>query len=103
MKELTITELELIAGGHGVPGAIGGAIVGAATYIGFEGVSEGGSFNGFVGTVATGAVTGFIAGPAGVYANAQVAIGMGQVGFYGGMMGGMISRGLDAAGTNYNR
>lgn len=103
MKELSISELELIAGGYGVHGAIGGAVVGAAGYIGYEGASESGSFNGFVGAVAAGAATGFIAGPAGVYANAAVAIGVGQVSFYGGMMGGMISRGLDAAGTNYNR
>ncbi len=103
MKELAIHELELITGGYGIHGAVAGAIVGAAGYIGFEATSESGSLSGLAGAIAAGAATGFISGPPGIYANAATAIGLGQVSFYGGMMGGMINRGLDAAGTNYNR
>ncbi|MDH0303787.1 MULTISPECIES: hypothetical protein [unclassified Pseudomonas] len=41
--------------------------------------------------------------PTGAYASATVSIGVGEISFYWGMMGGVTNRGLDAAETNYNR
>ncbi|WP_438300409.1 hypothetical protein [Pseudomonas sp. NMS19W] len=103
MKEITIEDLEVVSGGFGIPGAAAGAVVAGAGYIGYEAMAGGGSMNGFIGTVAGGAAVGFFTGPAGISASTSLAIGGGQASFYGGMMGGMITSGMDAAGTNYNR
>jgi hypothetical protein len=102
MRELSIKDLTLIGGGVGPLGALSGAVVAGATYVGYETINGGGSMTGFIGTVATGAATGFITGPAGAYANTAVAIGGGQLGYYAGMGGAMVQGGLDAAGVNYS-
>lgn len=103
MKEIKVEDLEVVAGGFGVPGAVAGAVVAGAGYIGYEAAAGGGSMNGFIGTVAGGAAVGFFTGPAGIGASTSMAIGAGQSAFYGGMIGGFITSGMDAAGTNYNR
>ncbi|WP_110993322.1 hypothetical protein [Pseudomonas sichuanensis] len=103
MKDLLIEELELIAGGYGVSGAVVGAAAAGAGYIGYQSMSGEGSMNGFATTVAAGAISGFVAGPAGAQAVAAGAIAGTQASFYGGMAGGMMSNWMNAAGTNYNR
>ncbi|MDH0303786.1 MULTISPECIES: hypothetical protein [unclassified Pseudomonas] len=103
MKDLLIEELELIAGGYGVPGAVVNAAIAGAGYIGYQSMTGEGSMNGFATTVAAGAISGFIAGPAGAQAVAAGAIAGTQVSFYSGMAGGMMSNWMNAAGTNYNR
>ncbi|MDF9619078.1 hypothetical protein P5705_15630 [Pseudomonas entomophila] len=103
MKDLHIEELELIAGGYGIPGAVVGAAVAGAGYIGYQTMKGEGSIDDFATTVAAGAIGGFVAGPAGAQAVAAGAIAGTQVSFYSGMAGGMLNNWMNAAGTNYNR
>lgn len=93
MREITSIEAEIICGAHGVPGAIAGAAVAATGYIGAS--VGGGTFKtgDFIGATVTGAVTGAIMGPAGI----SRMIG-GTLGGYGaGVIGGSISREMNAA------
>jgi hypothetical protein len=100
VKDLRIDELELVAGGFGVGGAVAGAISAGAGYIGYQTMVGEGSLRDFAGAVALGAVSGFLLGPAGAQAVTSSSILGGQVMFYGGMASGMA---MNAAGTNYNR
>lgn len=61
MKELTMKQRESVDGAFGVPGAVVGAILGGAGYLGSAAVS-GGSVGGFLASVGTGALTGFVTG-----------------------------------------
>ncbi|MFY3310512.1 hypothetical protein [Achromobacter ruhlandii] len=107
MRELTLRDCELVSGGVGPVGAAIGAATGAATYIGNAIGTGTGSMAGFVNSTVAGALTGFIAGPVGATAmrTAAGAVLFPQLGFYTGMGGGLIERGMsgtDYSGTNYN-
>jgi len=104
VRELSMQDMEMVSGAFGPVGAAIGAVSGAATYVGYAAGSGEGSFAGLVGNTLAGAAIGFATGPAGLSAmqtGAYVVIGS-QVGFYGGMAGGLTERAIDAAGTDYN-
>lgn len=103
MKDLCIDELELVAGGYGVGGAVAGAISGGAGYVGYQTMTGEGSLKDFAGAVALGAVSGFVLGPAGAQAATSSGILGGHVMFYGGMATGTTVNWMNSAGTNYNR
>lgn len=64
VRELTLDEIDEVNGGIGLPGAIGGAILGFASGV-TSAVAGGGSFGDAVVGGATGAVAGGIAGATG--------------------------------------
>lgn len=104
MRELTIKEMEITSGAFGPPGAIIGGAMAAGGYIGHSVVTGSGDVKGLIGSIALGAATGFFTSPVGVTAmeTGAAAIGATHFGFYAGLFGGMVERGVDAAGTNYN-
>lgn len=103
MKELSTRDLELVSGAVGPIGAVIGAATGAATYVGYSIATGQGSLSGLFGSTATSAGVGFVSGPTGLSAMQAGALTIGgtQLGFYGGMLGGYVQSGIDAAGTNY--
>ncbi len=104
MRELSMRDIETVSGAVGPVGAAIGAASAAATYIGYASGSGEGSVAGLIGSTVTGALVGFATGPAGVTAmqTGAWAILSTQVGFYGGMAGGLAERAMDATGTDYN-
>ena len=103
MKELSICDLEFVSGAVGPPGALIGGVTAAAGYIGNSMATGEGSAEGLVGATVTGAVGGFILGPAGLGAGqiaASTAVGA-HIGYYSGMLGGQVQNAF-TAGTNYN-
>ena len=66
MREITLEEVEAVAGAYGVPGAIAGGSAGAVGYVGS--LIGGGSFNGgeFAAAVGVGALSGAVFGPVGI-------------------------------------
>jgi len=88
MRDITVEELEVVAGAFGPPGAVGGAIVGVATYLGSQ--TGGGSINAADLALAAGAgaLVGAITGPAGI---GGIAAGT-TAGFGGGVIVGNGSK-----------
>jgi hypothetical protein len=97
MRELSMADVESVAGTFGPAGAVAGAIVGAAGYVGYAVVNGGGSMSGLAGAAATGAVGGLVLGPFSFGATVAAS----SLTFHAGMAGGMVERSLDKAGTNY--
>lgn len=95
MRDITVEELEMVAGAFGPIGAVGGAAVGVATYLGSQ--TGGGSINGADLALAAGAgaLVGAIAGPAGI---GSIAAGT-TAGFGGGVIAGNGSRMWGSAST----
>jgi lactobin A/cerein 7B family class IIb bacteriocin len=90
MYALSEQEVEQISGGWGPAGAVGGAFVGASTYIGQAAFSGSGSWGGLAGAIGAGAVGGFLFGPASMAGTIAGSFG----GFYAGGAGGLIERSL---------
>ncbi|WP_223534308.1 hypothetical protein [Pseudomonas sp. GL-B-16] len=103
MRELTICDFELVSGAVGPPGAVVGAVTGAATYIGGAMATGQGDIAGLTASAVAGGAAGFILGPAGMgVAQTTAASILGaEVGFYSGMLGGQVQSAVNAAGTNY--
>ena len=103
MREISITEMELVSGAVGPAGALIGGITTAAGYVGNAMTTGEGSVEGLIGQTVAGAVAGALLGPAGLRAGqiaASSAIGV-EVGYYTGSLGGQIQNAL-MAGTNYH-
>lgn len=66
MRDITVEELDMVAGAFGPPGAVGGAVVGVGAYLGSQ--TGGGSINGADLALAAGAgaLVGAITGPVGI-------------------------------------
>ncbi|MFJ4051418.1 hypothetical protein [Pseudomonas hunanensis] len=95
MRDITEDELEMVAGAFGPAGAVGGAIVAVATYLGSQ--TGGGSINGadLALAIGSGALVGAITGPAGI---ASIA-GVSTAGFGGAVIAGNGSRMWGSAST----
>ena len=95
MRDITVEELEMVAGAFGPPGAIGGAVVGAATYLGSQ--TGGGSINAADLALAAGAgaLVGAITGPVGI---GNIAAGT-ATGFGAGVITGNGSKMWGSAST----
>lgn len=88
MRDLTQAEIEAISGAVGPPGAVAGAVVGVAGYIGMQAGS--GQPATWTGAASAGIATG-IAGFFTPATTAQVA-GTAMASFYGGLGGGYMMR-----------
>ena len=73
MREITVQEQKLVAGGFGPAGAALGAATAAAGHLGYAATSGNFSFGGFLRDVAIGAATGAVLGPASSAARAYFA------------------------------
>lgn len=102
MKELSVSELELVSGAFGPAGAVGGGIIAGAGYLGGAAATGEGDATGFATAVGAGAIGGFVAGPAGagVAYGAEV-IAFSQISFYSGLAAGYISNAFDFSGGDY--
>lgn len=89
MRELTWSEAEVVSGAVGPPGAIVGAAAGVVGYVGFQaGSGSPATWSGATGAAVAGGVAGFF-----TPTTTAQAIGTGMAGFYGGLAGGLASRG----------
>lgn len=104
MREITVSELKIIAGGNGtvvVAGAMG-AVAGVAAYAGSSSIIQSGSWQGAANAAAVGAISGALAAPAGIGAAVAGGIGAIEAAFPAGMVGGMIENSLNnPKGLNY--
>lgn len=98
MRDITVEELEMVAGAVGPVGAVGGAAMGVATYLGSQ--TGGGSINGadlaLVAVAVAGALVGAITGPAGIgsiAAGTTTGFGAGVITGNGSQMWGSASTG----------
>ncbi|OUM30984.1 hypothetical protein B8W72_16410 [Pseudomonas putida] len=96
MRDITVEELEMVAGAVGPVGAVGGAAMGVATYLGSQ--TGGGSINGadLALVAVAGALVGAITGPAGIgsiAAGTTTGFGAGVITGNGSQMWGSASTG----------
>ena len=90
-------EMERTEGRVGVVGGVVGGIGGLTGYVGTTIGSGNGSVAGMVGATLAGAIGGFLAGPSGqIAANSILAS---QVGFYGGLAGGLVERAANSCSS----
>lgn len=88
MRDLTLTEIEIVSGAVGPLGAVAGATVGGVGYIGAQaGAGTTPTLSGAASAVVGGAVAGFFTPTT----TAQAA-GLGLAGFYAGFGGGLAGR-----------
>lgn len=103
MREISLRDLEVVAGGFGPAGAAIGAVTSAASYIGHATTSGEGSISDFILYTAGGATVGFFTGGVGGGAVRSIAQGVvgSLVGYYSGVATGSAARMVNEAGTNY--
>lgn len=82
------TEVDAVSAGFGLAGAVGGAFVSGATYVGQATTSGTGSWIGFGGAIVGGAAAGFFLGPTSMAGGISGSF----VGFYAGSAGGLFER-----------
>lgn len=95
MRDLTLAEIEMISGAVGPLGAVAGAAAAGAGYVGTQaGSGSPATWTGAGAAMVGGAVTGFF-----TPATTAQAAGAAMIGFYGGLAGGYVSRGLGNTGA----